>query len=66
MSGFLIYSKIAREIGFPHEFPDRNAISDYDFIKHCADNYGWVRVPEKLVVYGYGERLYANVDTSYR
>jgi hypothetical protein len=60
MSGFLVRSDVARQVGFPREYPDRDAISDSDFIRECAERYGWVRVPEKLVVYGYGERLYEN------
>jgi hypothetical protein len=62
MSGFLTYSRIVQEIGFPREYPDRVAISDYDLIKTIADGYGWVRVAEKLVVYGYGSRLYPVED----
>lgn len=58
MSGFVVRGDIAKKIGFPPEFPDRDAIGDFDFIKACADGYGWVRVPEKLVIYGAGPRLY--------
>jgi tetratricopeptide (TPR) repeat protein len=51
-SGFLAYSHIAKEIGFPRATPDRSVTQDYEFIKRCADRYGWVRVPEKLVLFG--------------
>jgi len=53
-SAFLVSSKIIKEIGIPHEYPGRDAISDYDFIRMCSAKYGWVRVEEKLVVFGFG------------
>jgi glycosyltransferase involved in cell wall biosynthesis len=61
MSGFLVYACIAQQVGFPNEYPNRDAISDFDFIKQCAEEYGWVRVPDKLVIYGYARRLYPNM-----
>jgi GT2 family glycosyltransferase len=53
-SGLLVYSHIAKKIGFPKATPDRDAIQDFEFIRACAQQYGWVRVPEKLVLYGVG------------
>ncbi|MFX1392332.1 MAG: glycosyltransferase family 2 protein [Promethearchaeota archaeon] len=51
-SGFMVHSKIAKEIGFPPAHPDKECVQDYEFIKKCADEYNWVRVPDKLVIFG--------------
>lgn len=51
-SGFIVRSKIAKELGYPHASPEKECVQDYEFIKLCADKYGWVRVPEKLVKFG--------------
>jgi len=51
-SGFLVYSSIAKHINFPFVLPGENNIEDYRFIKACSDQYGWVRVPDKLVNFG--------------
>jgi len=51
-SGFLVYSSIAKEIGFPMVMKDQDNIEDYRFIRACAENYGWIRVSDKLVNFG--------------
>ena len=56
-SGFLVYSHIAKEIGFPRVIHGQDNIEDYRFIRACADKYGWVRVPEKLVYFGINPRI---------
>lgn len=56
-SAFIVRSDIVQKIGIPKEYPNRDAISDYDFIRICADKYGWVRVEEKLVVFGFGPSI---------
>lgn len=52
MSAFLVYTKIAKEIGFPWVTPGEDNIEDFRFIKMCSERYGWVRVPEMLVDFG--------------
>lgn len=51
-SGFLVKSEVAKSIGFPVVIPGEDNIEDYRFIRSCADKYGWIRVPEKLVYFG--------------
>ena len=51
-SGFLTYSRIAKAVGFPKATPDRNTVEDFEFISTIAEKYGWVQVPEALVLYG--------------
>jgi GT2 family glycosyltransferase len=58
MSAFLVRSEIATEEEFPYERPERDAITDFDFIERCATRHGWTRVAERLTVYGVGERTY--------
>lgn len=61
-SGFLVKSKIAKEIGFPKVIGGQDNIEDYRFIKACADKYGWVRVAEKLVYFGINPRVDPNLN----
>jgi glycosyltransferase involved in cell wall biosynthesis len=58
MSAFLVRREHAQAREFPRERPDRDAISDYDFIAWCAREFGWTRVPERLTVFGAGPRVY--------
>jgi len=51
-SGFLVYSRIAKEIGFPYGVEGEENIEDFRFIQSCAERYGWVHVPERLVNFG--------------
>lgn len=51
-SGFVVRSRVAKEIGFPEVVFGQDNIEDYRFIRACADKYGWIRVPEKLVYFG--------------
>lgn len=55
-SGFLVYSHVAKEIGFPFVVEGEDNIEDFRFIKACADLHGWVRVPQKLVYFGLNPR----------
>jgi len=51
-SGFIVYSRIAKEIGFPKASLDRNVVQDVEFIIECSRRYGWTHVPERLVRFG--------------
>jgi tetratricopeptide (TPR) repeat protein len=51
-SAFLVRSPIAQEIGFPPARPDKDVEQDYEFIRACADQSGWVRVPDQLLQFG--------------
>jgi tetratricopeptide (TPR) repeat protein len=51
-SGFLARSHLAKQVGFPRASPERSVVQDYEFIKLCADRYGWVHIPEQLAVFG--------------
>jgi len=53
-SAFLARSSMASQIEFPYASLDKNVIQDYEYIKQCADKYGWTRVPEKLLRFGTG------------
>jgi hypothetical protein len=53
-SGFLTHSVIAKQVGFPRATPGVDAIQDFKFISTIANLYGWIRVPERLVLYGVG------------
>lgn len=56
-SGFLTYSKVAKEIGFGLAKADKDNIEDYEFISEIANKYGWIRVAEKLVNFGINPRI---------
>lgn len=56
-SAFLVRSHIAKEFGFPNASPTYDNIQDFEFIKLCADKYGWTRVGKKLVNFGIIERI---------
>jgi glycosyltransferase involved in cell wall biosynthesis len=56
-SGFLVYSHIAKKIGFPRVVSGQDNIEDYRFIRSCADKYGWVHVPDRLVFFGINPRI---------
>lgn len=51
-SGFMVHSRIAKEIGFPKASPKRNVEQDVEFIIECSTSYGWVHVPDRLVLFG--------------
>lgn len=51
-SGFLVRGDVAKDIGYPPADPTKECVQDYEFIKACADKYGWTRIPEKLVTFG--------------
>jgi glycosyltransferase involved in cell wall biosynthesis len=51
-SGFLVYTWAAKEVRFPRVVAREDNIEDFRFIKACADRFGWVRVPDKLVNFG--------------
>ncbi len=51
-SAFLVRSEIAKSIGFPWASETYDNIQDFEFIKKCADDYGWSRVERKLVNFG--------------
>lgn len=51
-SGFLTYSRLARDVGFPRSAPDNDLPSDVRFLRRLAEQFGWVRVPDRLVRYG--------------
>ena len=48
----LVRGELAHQKGFPYEYQDRDAISDFDSVRECVAEAGWVRVHEKLVIYG--------------
>lgn len=52
-SGFLARSTLAKKIGFPKATRDKECMQDYEFIRLCSENSGWVHVPEKLTVFGF-------------
>ena len=54
---FVVRSHIAKEIGFPRGRSDEDNIQDYKFIRTCAEKHGWIRVPEKLLIYGANPNL---------
>lgn len=51
-SALAVRTCIAKEIGFPKCHPREENIQDFEFIRACADRYGWIRCPEKLVYFG--------------
>jgi glycosyltransferase involved in cell wall biosynthesis len=51
-SGFLVYSRVAKQVRLPKVVVGEDNIEDFRFIKACAELFGWVRVPEKLVNFG--------------
>jgi hypothetical protein len=51
-SGFLLRAPLARQVDFPPASPDREVCQDCEYIETCAARFGWVRVPEVLVVFG--------------
>ena len=51
-SGFLARSRIAKTIEFPCATMEKEVIQDCEFIQQCAADFGWIHVPEKLVVFG--------------
>ena len=51
-SGFLIRAPLARQVDFPPASPAREVCQDCEYIETCAARFGWVRVPEVLVVFG--------------
>lgn len=53
-SAFIARSSMASQIEFPYASLDKNVIQDYEYIKLCADTFGWTRVPEKLLRFGTG------------
>lgn len=53
-SAFIARSDLASQIEFPYASLNKNVIQDYEYIKLCADKYGWTRVPEKLLRFGTG------------
>jgi tetratricopeptide (TPR) repeat protein len=53
-SGFMLRAPLARQVDFPPASPDREVCQDCEYIAACAARFGWVRVPEVLVVFGAG------------
>lgn len=53
-SAFMARREVAQSIVFPYASLDENVVQDYEFIKLCADRYGWTRLPERLLRFGTG------------
>ncbi len=56
-SGFLARRGVVKAVPFPRASPGRHVVQDCEFIETCAALYGWVRVPETLVVFGASPNL---------
>lgn len=52
-SGFLMKREVAKSIEFPRASLNKNVIQDVEFIRIAASRFGWVNLPEVLVVFGY-------------
>lgn len=59
-SAFLLRSEIASVIEYPHASMEKNVEQDVEFIKLCAEYGGYVRLPEKLLIFGSGMNLPPN------
>lgn len=53
-SAFMLRCEIAKEIEFPYASMDKNVVQDCEYIMICADKYGYIQVPEKLLFFGSG------------
>jgi hypothetical protein len=51
-SAFLLRAELAKRVDFPMASPMREVCQDCEYIETCAARFGWVRVPEVLVVFG--------------
>lgn len=53
-SAFMVRREVARKFEFPYASLEKNVVQDYEYIKLCANSSGWIRVPEKLLLFGAG------------
>lgn len=56
-SAFLLRSSIAKQIEFPYASMEKDCVQDCEFIITCANKFGWINVPEKLLYYGVYDNL---------
>lgn len=56
-SGVLYRHSVVKAIEFPKASMQKNVIQDCEYIIKCAHLYGWVRVPEQLVVFGSADNI---------
>ena len=56
-SAFLLRSEIASTIEYPHASMEKNVEQDVEFIRLCAEYSGYIRIPEKLLIFGSGMNL---------
>jgi glycosyltransferase involved in cell wall biosynthesis len=56
-SAFMARTGLASSIEFPHAFMGKNVEQDVEYIRLCVEQGGYVRIPEKLLIFGSGVNL---------